>query len=106
MTTNAQRADDWTSTELARFSVDACYADLIRETLGGEREVQGRWLSPRPAIYACDDITEVEAVHRWLVEHGEQVARDAERVLDHLAGLRASAEADAADEYDRGCGAR
>ena len=103
MTTNAQRVDDWTSTELARFATDATYGDLIRETLGGEQTDPWGWTQ---RLTPCDDIAEVEAVHRWLVEHGEQVARDAERVLDHLAGLRASAEADAADEYDRGCGAR
>ncbi len=101
MTTNAQRTDDWTSTELARFATDATYADLLRETLGGRLPTGWtRW------IYPCDDITEVEAVHRWLIEHGERVARDAERVLDHLAGLRASADADAAAAYDEECGAR
>lgn len=93
--------DDWTSTELARFSVDACYADLIRETLGGKLpEGWSRF------IYPCDDIDEVQAAHLYLTQLAHRVNVDARRVAEHLADLRAQAEADAAEAYDQECGAR
>lgn len=109
MTTNAQRHDDWTPSELSRFAIDAEHATLMRETLGGEGPIgygSPGWLRARITLRPNDDADDVQATLNWLVAHHEAVGRDIDRVREHLAGLLAAAEAEKAWAYDEGCGAR
>lgn len=90
---------DWTPSELSRFAIDAEYADLLRETVGGERIKAFKY---RVMMPANDDPADVQATLNWLVAHHEAIGRDIERVRDHLAGL----QADLAAAYDAECEAR
>ena len=102
MTTNAQRHDDWTPSELSRFAIDAEYATLLRETVGGWGPSMKHGWVRRSDLPANDDADDVQATLNWLVAHHEAVGRDIERVRDHLAGL----QADLAAAYDAECEAR
>lgn len=95
--------DEWTPSELARMAIDHEYAELLRETLGGDRVTTRLW-SGHPGGYlpANDDADDVQATLNWMVAHHELVGRDIDRVRDHLAGLHA----DMAAAYDDECGAR
>lgn len=88
--------DEWTPSEIARMAIDAEYATLLRETLGGGGGWRVRNLPPN------DDADDVQATLNWLVQHHELVGRDIDWVRDHLAGLHA----DMAAAYDDECGAR
>ena len=102
MTTNAQRHDDWTPSELSRFAIDAEYAALLRETVGGNLLARMGWTRALTYLPANDDPADVQATLNWLVARHEAVGRDIERVRDHLAGL----QADLAAAYDAECEAR
>lgn len=77
-----------TATELACDAVESAYDDLIRESLGGLR-VGHHWPT---VVWGCNDPGELRDVHRWLVEHGEKVARHAAAVLSRALDLEADEE--------------
>lgn len=70
------------SLKLALEVVDGGYRDLMREAHGG-------YLPSRVYVPGSDSAAELRDLHRWLVEHGEEVARDAVVVLERALAIEA-----------------